>query len=396
MIAMNLLCFHLWCLARLCLFGALLFSLSAQQYIEAAPPGESVPQRIVELLEENAKSTSALTVEYNVVRSSLLGLQEFLRTIKQPERKEIFQPNSYRLILQSDKWHYYYNVWMTDAHGASRTNENLTVFDGTTGYGSSLQAQPRIGIYSPKYFDNQAPLHSLFGYKDFVVDAGFSASKSSVSSWRPLESSALQAIGEGAEVLSVKGDAAADVGDFEIILANSSGRFRYVLDLAKHGAVRILQDMTPAGQVRYSTENSRFTLLPNTSLWLPQFCRMTCYTWPTIPDVVRTQPIAFEDVAVTAIHNRPAPDDAFVIDWKQPGSIVGDTRITEDGAKASYIVPADPQYLDEVIAAAARGEEFIVPLGNRAGRVWWLIALNCVVFAALAALYIARRRRALQ
>jgi hypothetical protein len=356
--------------------------------IVASAVAGPLPERIESELAENALAIRQLTVEYQVVCSSPLPREEVLRRINQPKWSDYGLPDAYRLTLQDGKFAIRTSLQVGSRDGTV-VSENLRTFDGTLEYGSDLrESGAAIGISDARYHEQHSPLHAAIGYNYFLADAGFSVPEESVTSLRPLESTVLYLLRIGATLVRHSGDAAADDGDYEVVLSKAGIEHRYLLDLSKTCAVRVHEERSAQGNLRYATENSNFQKLAGTGCWLPRLCRMRCYTWPSIEPATRSDVLVLEDVIVSEISNEPLPDSEFVIDYKKPGNLVGDSRLpggadSPTGA-VSYRVPANLDYLDEVVAAAVEGKEFIVP--NESNRLKWLVLANVTAIAVLIAL----------
>lgn len=346
---------------------------------------EGVPARIEQDLKANASSLHQLTVEYEVVCSSPLPQATVLERIKQSHWLDFAKPDFYRLVLQDDKWSYYHKLWVHEPNGKLLESEGLETFDGQLEYGSNLRKWgSAIGILDARYLQKHSSLSDNFGYNYFLSDAGFSVPKESVSSWLPLEATVLYMLRNGATLIRQSGDPSASEGDYELVLATPGGEHRYLLDLEKRCAVRVHEERSKNGDLQYATNNTKFERLGSTGAWLPTFCRMECYTWPSAPQLMSATPVVFEDVIVSNLNVARHPDSDFVIDWKKPGNLVGDSRApgaeTREKGFVSYRVPTNLDHLDEVIAGAAY-EEDRVSGANSYGR--WFLWINVLFVVVL-------------
>ena len=358
--------------------------------------GETVPARIEQDLKANASSLHQLTVEYTVVCSSPLPRATVLERIKQTHWLDFAKPDFYRLVLQDDKWLHYRKLWVYEPNGKLLESEGIETFDGQLEYGSNLRKRGAIiGILDARYLQKHSSLSDIFGYNYFLSDAGFSVPKESVSSWLPLEATVLHMLRNGATLIRQSGEPSASEGDYEVVLATPEGEHRYVLDLAKRCAVRVHEERSKNGDLRYATSNTKFERLGKTGAWLPTFCRMECYTWDTAPQLISPTPLVFEDVIVSNLNVARHPDSYFVIDWKKPGNLVGDSRVpdaeTLKEGYVSYRVPANLDQLDEVIAGAVN-EEGGVRGANSLSR--WFLWGNVIFIVVLFFVFGFKRWRA--
>lgn len=165
-------------------------------------------------------------------------------------------------------------------------------------------------------------------------------------------------------------------------------RYVFYLDPSLGYAVVRHEERRMDNELLAMGENLKFRRIERSSLWLPEECRTSYYTWPTAGGALFAEPLISLAVNVKSISLDLQPPEKFSLNYTTPGTLVLDK--TADEGSVDYQVPASPADLDEVIRRA-RGDGILAARGT-VQRYWWILIAAGLVMILLAMLIWRRAR----
>lgn len=180
-------------------------------------------------------------------------------------------------------------------------------------------------------------------------------------------------------------------------------RHEFILDPECAYAVRRLEIRDEAGRLVTRSECTDHEQLTGRHVWMPRRCRVEQYSFGELRDEDTMIPLIFgsplytSEFKVSDFDLQPWPDDRFALNYTTPGTHVNDATLP--GVKGStgvvYTIPADRHQLDQVIEIAKKKSQGIGKDGKqfRTLKILFLV-VNVVLGFALAAYFVARRRKA--
>jgi hypothetical protein len=131
-------------------------------------------------------------------------------------------------------------------------------------------------------------------------------------------------------------------------------QFEYFLDPDLGYAARRIDTRDESGHLLTRTDCMDIQPLADRKIWLPRRCRVAQYTFVGLKNQVFASPLFVNQISVSSIDLQPWPNQRFELNYTTPGTQVSDATFPEaEGTKGvSYEIPANPEQLDQVIAAA--------------------------------------------
>jgi len=153
------------------------------------------------------------------------------------------------------------------------------------------------------------------------------------------------------------------------------------------------EEYSASGKVAARAVFEEFETLPRSKLILPRLVHVTHYGISEVADQAASEVLFHTEVAVVKFSDETLPPETFVLDYKMPGAIVGNSALPEAKEKPSgqivYIVPANPADLEEAIEKASKS---VVGNNWRHGPRIALLVVSAGLLLMVVA-YLWRRRR---
>ncbi len=341
--------------------------------IVGGPPRSAaaeIPEPVRQALEANARSLNPITIAWERTRTSDLPRPRAL-TIVGDETSSFFLPNKSRFMWDNGRF-YVQTVHLsrlaTDPTDAS-PNKTLSdvAFDGQKRYALTKfhenRSDPLVIIDTPTTLSILSP-RSRFLEADFFYETGFhfpERAEDYIAKRPAIISLPLYLIEQGARVIEVGREEVDGVSCTALVLRSETAGYRFLLDPMKNYAVRRRVETSPSGEVARRAHCSDFTRLPGSGLWMPRKVEVGWHTWlKALPKPVK-EAVVRETYLVSEIKSEPIPPAQFVLKDFKPSTVVSDGTIEGkkgSSGRVSYIIPADPGRLDEVINAAASGKSY--------------------------------------
>ena len=173
-------------------------------------------------------------------------------------------------------------------------------------------------------------------------------------------------------------------------------RFDFYFDSERGYAVRRLDILDETGRLLTRFDCTEHEQVNGRNVWLPRRCRMEEYTVSRIKDQVFASPYFVTQFKVRAFDLKPWPYERFELKYTTPGTHIGDKTFPEVNGDegVTYKIPANPQQLDEVIAAAREKYAMQASAEERSRRLKTLfLVINGVGLAAYVVCLIIRWRK---
>lgn len=176
----------------------------------------------------------------------------------------------------------------------------------------------------------------------------------------------------------------------KVTIAADEGRSVFYLDPGRRYCVCSREDYDKNDHLVSRTFAEDFRMQPQMeNLWLPHQVRVQYFQWRDSPETPYQEVLFESHYTLVLCESMRTPDDDFALNYTEPGTLVGDSRLptaeTRGGGVVCYSVPADRADLDAAIRQAIDGTTY-VPLALRnAGRRPFLlfVASNVAVLGAL-------------
>ncbi len=376
-----------------CLLCAVIVLVAAgsRQDVPSSRAPATLPADVRQALEHNVTALSPISISWTMKRRPNMPVQEAVRIGKFNDESSFFDPEHVDFSRQSGKYDYLKKI-----DGTRRGTRFCNRFDGASLYQSTgfeeMGASPIIFVWG---LDKLAKEKWVVIGTEYFDRAGYKIYGETHTLHKPDESLPLYLIGQGAALTRVGSAPVDGVNCRLIVLNDKEGSHHFYLDPAMNYALRKLVEQTVDGRTKRVTTNLRFREFLDQRVWLPLESHTDWYNWPSMEDKTLTTPLFLEDFQVEKLEKVPLPDSAFVMDMKRPGSLVADSRVPgaekQKYGEVQYQVPADLEYLDNVIDAASKGKKFVPPLRSE-WRVKVLILANVVILSA-GAFYLWRRSK---
>lgn len=178
--------------------------------------------------------------------------------------------------------------------------------------------------------------------------------------------------------------------------------YDFYLDPERGYAVRRLEIRDEANRLVYRSDCTEHEQLTGRVIWMPRLCRVEEYTFEGLRDEESLIPYDFgsplfvTNFQVSAFDVKPWPYDRFELKYTAPGTQVNDATFPETKGKDGifYKVPANPQDLDQVIAAHRAKAQARVNAEKRSSTIRMiLLILNGVGLPILVFYLIVRWRK---
>lgn len=173
-------------------------------------------------------------------------------------------------------------------------------------------------------------------------------------------------------------------------------RYDFYFDPQRGYAVRRLDTRDEAGRLLIRSDCTEHEQLEGRVVWLPRRCRLEKYTFVGLPNQVFESPLFVNLLRVSALDLKPWPYDRFELNYTKPGTEVNDATFSEAEGRNGihYQMPANPQQLDEVIAAARAQHQARGNAGKRIPTIRTiLLIINGLGLPILVFYLIVRRRK---
>lgn len=336
-----------------------------------------IPEQVRQALESNVKSLSPITVAWERTRTSDLPRPRVLSLLRQ-ETNSMFLPQKSRVMwdngqfytklvnqsVQVSKESNSRNTGLADAP-VEETQVELT-FDGqkrtcrTKFIGGT--SPPIVVTDTPENLVTREPRTQFF-IADFFYQAGFHFPETAedFAAKRSAISLPLYLVEQGAHVVEVGREKVDGVDCTALVLRSETAEDQFVLDPAKGYAVRRHVEKTPSGEVAVRIDCSNFTQVSDSGLWIPKKVEVEWHTWRRVLPKPVKEAVVRETYSVSELKYESIPPAEFVLNYNDPGTIVSDGTLEgkkNSMGRVSYHVPADPRRLDEVIKAAASGDNY--------------------------------------
>lgn len=246
-------------------------------------------------------------------------------------------------------------------------------FDGQIYYrgGRSAGTPLHVLITDPKDLARREPSGDSFGAFacDYFDMSGyrFPRTIAELLAYRQPQSSVLFLLGRKGRLTSLgQGSVgAADCDLLEIHDDEEETLHRFFLDPKLNFAVRRHEERDDRGQLEIEVDCASFEQLPGTAVWLPKRCTARYYTWEDFP--VQTFPVLVRELELERAEKVEIAESRFVLNYDTtPGATIFNAVWPEakkaPSGQISYVVPASPQQLDEVIRRAKTAGRGIGPL----------------------------------
>ncbi len=381
------------CLVSRSLFcvAIVLLGAGANQDAPPSPAPVSIPADVRQALEQNVTALSPISISWTRTRRPNMPIQEAVRIGKFHDESSFFDPEHVDFSRQDGKYNYLKRI-----DGTRRGSRFCNRFDGDSLYQSTglenTGATPIIFVWGPEKLGKEKILIIGTEYFD-QVGAKIYGDANTIN--KPDESLLLYLIGQGATPTRVDSAPVDGVVCRTIVLTGKNGSYQFHLDPAMNYALRKLVELTADGRTKRVTTNTQFRHYPDHRVWLPFESHTEWYNWSSMKDKTLSTPLFFEDFRVEKLEKLPLPNSEFVMDLRRPGALVSDTRVPgaekQKYGEVQYQVPANLEYLDDVIDAASKGKKF-VPRVTHPSRAKALVLVNIIILS-VGALYVWRRSK---
>ncbi len=173
-------------------------------------------------------------------------------------------------------------------------------------------------------------------------------------------------------------------------------RFDFYFDPERGYAVRHLDTRDETGRLLTRSDCTEHEQMTDRDVWLPRRCRVEHYTFVGMEDQVFGSPLYADRYEVSAFDLKPWPDERFELKYTTPGTRVNDKTFPEVKGDfgVTYEIPANPQQLDEVIAAA-RGKYLAEANADKRSHTFRILflVLNGVGLSVLVIYLVVHRRK---
>jgi len=365
---------------------------------------EVLPEAVRSALEKNAHDLSPLQVQWVLKVSSPLSADELKSRGWGTEGYQYSAEVHYR--YQPSRMHVLERTFLTDFRNpAQKIGASELAFDGENVYSGSgkmselLEGRvpaPVLSIEPLKKIPAERQAHFLF-HPAFLYAAGYSFPERYRELGRNPSSRVLDLLkssSDSAQVGWVRSDPS--LWRFTLSVSDRSYEFRLREDLGY--AVEQWLERDAQNQLLRQGVNSEFAVLQDRDVLLPRRSRVTWYYWPDEPEQGTGEEVLVQEFELVSSATALAGDEAFVLNYNEPGSVIADSRPPEAATlpdqRIQYVVPAKGQDLDRIIAAAKRGEDpYRLAPRSRSSLVRWLIAVNIVLIGFLIVVAWLRRRK---
>jgi hypothetical protein len=183
-------------------------------------------------------------------------------------------------------------------------------------------------------------------------------------------------------------------------------RYDFYFDPECGYAVRRLETRDDAGRLLTRSDCTEHQQLPDRHIWMPRRCQIEEYTYNTMTKLLHNRETLISDVPgspfyvyhfqVSAFDVEAWPFDRFELNLTEPGGWIDDGTYPEVTGRSGirYRIPADPQQLDDAIAAA-RAKYQQMEYAKKWSFSWkvFFLALNGVVLSLVVFYLIVRWRK---
>lgn len=352
--------------AALGLVGALFLLCGADP--AGAPPAEvALPAAVHSALSENGAAVQTVQLAWEKRPSNFASVDALVKRISEGPASAAVLPMRVKRFAWQDGKFYERSVLQSNipdepVGGKTRPIETEACFDGQLHYVGTPREEgvkgpePVLTVNSREVWMKRLADRPII-YSEYLERAGYDFDRTAATASQPPRSLILHRLASGARVAAVRTESLDGVPCVLVEVAGEKGTTRYALDPALGHAVRRAEERDRSGKQMWVTTNSDFVALKGTKAWLPRQSVTDWYTWFSTPDVIDPKPFIRTTITASDVDNKRLPDAAFRLEYTKPGTRVHTSEVpgaekTADGM-VYYRVPTNPDYLDQVVRAAA-------------------------------------------
>ncbi len=360
----------------------------AMVLVLAAPPwcrAGDLPSEVRAGLEASELALTRIGVTWEERRSSPLSLPELQRATRNTDTS-LLADRRVKFVRDGKKAYYSSGLVIK---GKTATDVSEVAYDGVYLYCGSRSQDPSKG--DPVLFVQKIDIfrQENGGWNvltiDYLRQVGFVVPETVARLDEPTRSAVLSNLAEGYAVAAVReeqmdglpcvavdlrppaGAAVPPPGDASKGSVPDRHARRLVLDPARSYAVLRSEERGSKGELAVVTDNSEFIRLADGNrgaVWLPKRCKVVAHAAPTAPGVYSKTPLLVTDYSVVDFQLSVPSTSLFALDheYKRPGTAVSTAKIPGadklPGGRVDFIVPANPEDLDDAVRAALEGKQF--------------------------------------
>lgn len=362
--------------------------------------GNDLPADLRAALESMPNKLSPLSIEWVRTRSSRVPAAQWAqRGI--PWAQDEFLADAtvtYRLDFPRCYFHIYEGTPQYDKQGRRLPGRSLRKrarersFDGATiysGTGQDTVVGDVMLFLKPLEIIARKEPNLVHFQPDYFYEAGVKLPSTPKEFYSPWESVILHKLATGGSLKDVQSVNHEGQACQLIEIALTDGSVKYILDPSMDYALRQREEFSSNNKLARRIRCTQFRQVGDRRLWLPTRIESTNFAWDRDWAQLQRSPLYIEVFHVRSLSADAIESERFVLRYDKPGTYIWDQK--ED---LTYRIPADPEDLEAVIAAAREGREYI-PEPRRK----WLkaagIGFTTLVLIALVLGLLQRRRRSL-